>query len=280
MSTDFQQARLALGVRLRELRTEAGLSGRDLSSQLGWQASKVSRLENGKQTPSLSDLDAWVAAVGQPDSAAELRGRLQGLETRYRSWRRQLAAGHRPRQEAGITETNRSEVVRSFEAGVVPGMLQTADYARHVLSRYVDLRGTPRDIELAVNARMQRQAALYEGGRKFHLLMWEAALHVLLCPPDVLAGQLDRLIGLLGLSSVSLGIIPLGAPMTLAPGDGFSIYDDRLVISETWSAELWLDEPQEIALFSTIWEALNASAVYGHRAHRLIARARSSLDQA
>jgi len=278
VTTDFQQARVALGARLRELRTEAGLNGRDMAGALGWQPSKVSRLENGKQTPTPADMDAWAQASGQPDAASELKGRLRGLETRYRTWRRQLSAGHRPRQEAGIAETRRTETIRSFEAGVIPGIFQTADYARHVLTRYVDLRGTPRDVEQAVSARIQRQNALYEQGRKFRVLVWEGALRVLICPPDVMAAQLDRLIGLLGLGNVSLGIIPFGVPMSIAPGDGFSIYDERLVISETWNLEMWLDEAEEIALFLKIWATLDSSAVYGHQAHRLIARARAALD--
>src|SRR5690348_2080173 len=104
VSTDFQQARNSLGARLHELRTEAGLTGRQLAQRLGWPQSKISKLENGKQTPAAAELTAWADAVGKPDVAAELTGRLRGLETRYRSWKRQLAAGHRVRQEASVTE--------------------------------------------------------------------------------------------------------------------------------------------------------------------------------
>ncbi|MGP3987938.1 helix-turn-helix domain-containing protein [Streptomyces sp. 3N207] len=278
MSTDFQTARIALGARMRELRTEAGLNGRGMAARLSWQPSKVSRLENGKQTPTARDLEAWAEAVGQPDAAAELQGRLRGLESRYRTWRRQLAVGHRPRQEAGISETQRTRVIRGFEASVVPGMFQTADYARHVLSRYADFRTTPRDTEAAVNARMRRQVALYEQGREFRMLVWEGALYVLICSREVLAAQLDRLISLLGLANVSLGIVPFSAPLSIAPGDGFAIYDDRLVISETWNLEMWLEEAEDVAFFSKVWTAMDEVAVYEHRAHRLIARARASLD--
>ena len=280
MSTDFQQARMTLGARLRELRTEAGLTGRQLAGSLGWLPSKVSKLENGKQTPSLADLDAWARGVGNPESAAELKGRLRGFETRYRSWRRQLASGHRARQEAGIVELSQTRVMRGAEFGVIPGIFQTAEYARAVLTRYVELRGTPRDIEPAVSARMRRQEALYEPGRQFHVLIWEGALRVLICRPEVLVGQLDRLTGLLGMDTVSLGIIPFEAPLKIAPGDGFWIYDDRLVISETWNAEMWLDDATDVELFTKIWDTLNDSAFYGAQAHRLIARARSALDLA
>ncbi|WP_329176740.1 helix-turn-helix domain-containing protein [Streptomyces sp. NBC_01477] len=280
MSTDFQQARIALGVRLRELRAEAGLTGRDLATRCGWLPSKVSKLENGRQTPKPADLTAWAAAVGKPAAAAELKGRLTGLEVTYRSWRRQLATGHRARQESAAAEHLNSRVIRAYEATVVPGIFQTADYARHLLQHSADLRQTPRDTEAAVRARMKRQASLYEPGRVFHALVWEAALHVRICPPGALAAQLDRLAGLIGLDTVRLGIIPFEAALTITPRHGFWIYDERLVIVETINAEMWLDDPADIALYGKAWDRLSAASVHGRTAHRLIARARAALDLA
>lgn len=278
VTTDFQQARVALGARLRELRTEAALSGRDLAARCGWLPSKVSKLENGKQTPSPDDLTAWAQAVGQPAVAAELKGRLTGLEVTYRSWRRQLAVGHRPRQDTAALEHQASQLIRAYEATVVPGIFQTADYARHLLTHNAELRQTPRDTEEAVRARMKRQQALYEPGREFRALVWEGALLARVCPPDVLAAQLDRLAGLIGLDTVKLGVIPFEAALTITPRHGFWIYDERLVIVETLNAEMWLTDAADIALYEKAWERLNAAARYGRIAHRLIARARGALD--
>lgn len=103
--------------------------------------------------------------------------------------------------------------MRGAEFGVVPGIFQTAEYARAVLTRYVELRGTPKDVQPAVSARMRRQEALFEPGREFHALVWEGALRMLICSPEVLVGQLDRLTGPLGMDTVSLGIIPFEAPL-------------------------------------------------------------------
>jgi transcriptional regulator with XRE-family HTH domain len=280
VTTDFQQARIALGARLRELRTDAGLSGRELAARCGWLPSKVSKLENGRQTPNNADLTAWAEAVGSPGSTAELKGRLTGLDTNYRSWRRQLAAGHCARQETAAAEHLASRTVRAYEATVVPGIFQTADYARHLLLHNADLRQTPRDTEDAVRARMKRQATLYEPGHQFRALLWEGALRVRICPPEVLAAQLDRLAGLIGLDTVALGIIPFEAALTMTPRHGFWIYDERLVIVETINAEMWLDDAADIALYDKVWERLDAGAAYGPVAHRLIARARAALDLA
>lgn len=280
MTTDFQRSRVALGARLRELRTEGGLNGRDLAGLLGWQASKVSKLETGKQTATPADLDAWARAVGRPETAAELKGRLRGLETSYRSWRRQLAAGHRSVQEAIALQHEQTTLFRGFTGSVVPGVFQTADYARNVLTRYAELHRATRDIEDGVRVRMRRQEGLYTAGKTYRVLVWEAALHTRICPPGVLAAQLDRLMSAIGLDTVHLGIIPLASPVRIAAGDDFWIHDDRLVISETWNAEMWLDGDDDVALFRRIWDTLDESAVYGAAAHRLLGRARTLLDLA
>ncbi|MFJ4919181.1 helix-turn-helix domain-containing protein [Streptomyces sp. NPDC088725] len=277
MSTDFQSARIALGARLRELRTEAGLDGKGIARALDWQRSKVSRLETGKQTPTTADLTAWAEAVGRPDVAAELTGRLAGLETRYRSWRRQLASGHRARQELALVETAATRVIRGLEVSRVPGLFQTADYARYMFSVNAEFRQMPRDIDEAVRARMRRQDALNEPGRQFRFLIWEGALHMMVCPRDVMAAQLDRLAGLIALDTVDLRVIPFGTQLRRTPAHGFWIYDQRLVIVETIDTEMWLEDTDSVETYGRAWDWLLESAVQGPQARRLIGRARAAL---
>lgn len=280
MTTDYQQGRLSLGARLRELRTDAGLTVRQLAERCGWAPSKISKLENAKQTATGADLDAWAAGVGRPETAAELRGRLQGLESTYRSWKRQLAAGHRAVQDALGAQHEKTRLFQVYSASVVPGVFQTPEYTRGVLNRYADLFGVTRDIEAAVNARLKRQEGLYLPGKRYRVLIGEAALHTRICRPEVLRDQMDRLISVNGLSSVELGVIPLGAEARLAPGDDFWIYDGSLVIVETWHTEMWLDSLDDVALYAKIWDALAEAAVFGHGAHRVLTRARAYLDPA
>lgn len=142
MSTDYQQAREALGRRLRELRlsaTEGRLTGTQLAQRLGWPHSKVYKLEGGRQTAIPEDLQAWADAVGHSDTAEELVARLAGFESHIRSWRRQLGAGHRPVQDTWNVAVDKARVIHAWEEAVIPGMLQTADYARHIFLRYADL---------------------------------------------------------------------------------------------------------------------------------------------
>ncbi|MFE0179037.1 helix-turn-helix domain-containing protein [Streptomyces sp. NPDC059002] len=280
MSTDYQQAREALGARLRELRVErprGRLTGPQLAALLGWPHSKIYKLEGGRQTATREDLRALADALGRPDVFGELAARLTGFETHVQSWRRQLTDGHRPVQERWNVEIDRTTVVHAWEEAVIPGMVQNADYARHVFRRYADLHGSMHDIEDAVRARARRQEWLFEKGHLFRVLIWEAALRSLICPPSVLAAQLDRLAGMIGMDTVELGVVPFAASVKVAPANGFWLLDDRLVIAEDWHAELWLDDVDNIALYTKVWNALRESAAYGADAHHVINAARRAL---
>ncbi|MCX4709079.1 MULTISPECIES: helix-turn-helix domain-containing protein [Streptomyces griseus group] len=280
MSTDFQKAREDLGRRLRALRTECPhgpLTGTALSASLGWVQSKVSKLENGRQTPTAEDLRAWADATGHPGAYDELHGRLKGFESHIRSWRRQLSSGHRPVQETWNSVTADVRVLRVWDSFAVNGLLQTPDYARHMFERYATLQNSPRDTEDAVRARMDRQRWLYRPGRCLNLLMWEGALRALVCPPEVLVGQLDRLLGVVGMDTVRLGVVPLNAALRVPPANAFWVVDERLVITEDWHAELWLDDADTVALYRRVWDSLAESAVFGAEAQHVIARARQAM---
>ncbi|MEV6803985.1 helix-turn-helix transcriptional regulator [Streptomyces sp. NPDC051132] len=280
MSTDYQRAREELGHRLRELRLdtpEGRLTGVQLAQRLGWRQSKVSKLENGKQTPTDDDLKAWADAVGQPAVFPELRARLKGFESHIRSWRRQLAAGHAPVQETWNTLVSNTATVYALSNAAVNGMLQTPDYSRHLFERHARLRKSPRDTEDAVRARMKRQEWLYRPGKRLNLLMPESVLWGLVCPPGILMAQLDRLLGVVGMDTVNLGILPMDGALPLAMGNSFNVLDDRLVVVEDWHAELWLDDAETIALYRRVWDTFAESAVFGTEAQQVIARVRRSI---
>ncbi|MEU8985046.1 helix-turn-helix transcriptional regulator [Streptomyces sp. NPDC048558] len=280
MSTDYQKAREALGIRLRELRLSAlggRLTGTELADRCGWHKSKVSKLENGRTTPTPDCLRRWVEATGQPGAYDELLGRLRGFESHIRSWRRQLASGHKAVQDTHLRAHADASVFRGWESSMIFGILQTPDYAQSIFTRYAELQRSPRDTEQAVRSRMKRQEALYDSSKRFHLILWEAALHAQICPPSVLAAQLDRLAGVVGLTTVELGIIPLSAALKIPPATAFWIYDDRQVIVENWHAELWIDDETSVDTYLRTWKTLRESAVYGAGAHRLISAARRAL---
>jgi transcriptional regulator with XRE-family HTH domain len=136
--SSFQRARQALGLRLRELRRDARLTGRQLAAVHGWHPSKISKIEGGKQTPSESDIQAWVQACGQPELAAELVASLRTLEGQYVEFRRMFRAGQRATQEAVAEIEGESESIRNCESTFVPGLLQTPEYARYRLAESLE----------------------------------------------------------------------------------------------------------------------------------------------
>ena len=278
-ASNVHEARNALGKRLRELRQQAGLTGRQLAESLSWPQSKVSKLETARQTPSEDDIRAWTRITGRETLADELLTSLQTLEAQHAEWQRVLRPGLTSHQIeiAGMDANTR--LFRIFEATVIPGLLQTADYARARLAQGVILFKSSNDInEAGVQARMKRQELLYGHDRSFHFVLTEAALKLRLCVPDSMLAQLDRLISLTTLPNVLLGIISSETQYVVGPWHGFSLRDNERVSIETFSAELNLVQPPEIALYSKIFEQFAAAANYGRSARKIITRAIDDLS--
>ncbi|MFI0422434.1 helix-turn-helix domain-containing protein [Spongiactinospora sp. 9N601] len=272
-----QEARTAIGRRLRELRQDAGLTGTALAEVLGWPQSKVSKIENGRQTPTRADIVAWTRAAGEEKAAGPILARLEVLETMYAEWRRRLGTGTSARQRASIALEAAATHIRAFETTIIPGLLQTPDYARHLLAQSIARHGLPDDVDEGVRTRMQRQEILYRPGKRLHFVMTEAVLHYRLCPAEAMAGQLDRLMALCAMSTIRVGVIGFEVELSESPKHGFWVFDDRRVLIETVGAELTLTQPQEITLYGQVFDQLAAHASYGPEARRLIARALDGL---
>jgi transcriptional regulator with XRE-family HTH domain len=269
--TAVHEARNALGLRLRELRQAADLTGRQLAEALSWPASKVSKLENGRQTPTDDDILAWTRQTGCEGEAEALLATLHTLELQHAEWQRQIRTGLRPHQQEIAELDAKTRFFRAFESTFIPGLLQTAEYARARFAQSISVFKVPNDINEAVQARVKRQEILYRPDKRFHFVLTEAALRYRLCAPEIMLGQLDRLVSLAALSNVRLGIIGFETAYVVAPAHGFWILDDRVMV-ETFSAELNLAQPQEIELYAGIFEAFAGVASYGRAARAIITR--------
>lgn len=271
--TSVHEARDALGKRLRELRQRADMNGRQLAESLSWPPSKVSKLENGRQTPTDDDIRGWTRATDSEGETEALLASLHTLEIQHAEWRRQLRTGLKPHQ-AEIAELNaKTRLFRAFESTFIPGLLQTAGYARARFAQSITVFKVRNDIDEAVQARIQRQEILYRADKRFHFVLTEAVLRYRLCPPAIMLGQLDRLISLSALPNVKLGIISFETAYVVAPAHGFWLLDSDRVMVETFSAELNLAQPQEISLYTGIFDSLAAVASYGRAARAVITRA-------
>jgi len=266
----FETRRLEFGDRLRALREQAGQTGTELASALGWQQSKVSKIERGRQTPTDTDVVDWMDALGAAESTvAELREQLRALRVEQIAWRRQLREGHQTRQQQSTQDTRTASVLRGVALAVVPGLLQTPDYARAIFASQADLLEVPDDVEASVTARIERQQALYDPAKRIEILIAEAALMHPVCPPGVLAGQLDRLMSVIGLSTVRLGVLPAGRQVPHIVPHGWWIMDD-VVLVETVSEELRIVDPDQVSIYHRLTDRLWTVAVEGDEARTLI----------
>ena len=271
-TSNVHEARSALGKRLRELRRSAEITGRQLAESLSWPASKVSKLENGRQTPTNQDIRDWARITGRESETDPLLALLHTLEIQHAEWQRQLRGGLRPHQHQLAEIDARTRSFQVFEPATIPGLLQTAEYARARFAEGVTLFGTPNDIDYAVQARMQRQELLYRRDKRFHFVLTEAALHYRRSSLDVQLAQLDRLMSLSALPTVRLGIIGFETTFVVGPWHAFWLRDQKRVTIETFSAELNLAQPQEIELYANIFEQMAAVASYGRTARAIITR--------
>jgi transcriptional regulator with XRE-family HTH domain len=270
--SSFQKRRLEFGDRLRRLRERTGMAGKDFAAALGWHPSKVSKIELGKQTATDSDVVAWLDAAGAAESVVQhMRDDLRELRIEQMSWRRQVRAGHRAKQEEIAASERAARTIRAVDTAAVPGLLQTPDYAREIFATQASLLEVPNDVDDAVRARMQRQQVLYEPDRTIEILVAEAAVLHPIAPAPVMAAQIHRLIATIGLPNVRFGIIPAGTVLPHVLWHGYWIVD-RVVLVENISAEVRITDPEQVAIYERLTNRLWAIAVEDDHARELLTR--------
>jgi transcriptional regulator with XRE-family HTH domain len=270
----IQQAREALGSHLRQLRRGTGLNGKEFADRLRWMPSKVSKLELGRQTPTVTDLRAWVEVAGQPEAAGALADELAALERFYQEFHPRLRSGMRFRQQEAFDAEAKARRIRVFDTHYVTAFFQTAEYARQMLAKGARLHGATDDVDEAVAVRLKRQDLLYRPGKMFHIVMAEAALRSeAAAPRGAMNTQLDRLVAATTLGpNVRFGIIPFTAQWPVFLDHGFWLLDDDYVLIETLAAELRLTRSDEVQTYAKVFDQLAAIASYGPAARAIITR--------
>ncbi|MFD8624598.1 helix-turn-helix domain-containing protein [Streptomyces hygroscopicus] len=277
-SSRVQQAREELAGRLREIRKDAGISGRELAVRCGWSESKSSRIENAKTPPSDADIKAWCRACAAENQAADLIAANRQSADAHVQWRRLQRTGLRRLQESTGDLYQQTKMFRVYVSDVVPGFLQTPGYAAALLSSIAGFRGTPDDVSDAVAARMRRNAVLSNGARRFSFVLEESVLRYRMCSIETMAAQLGHLLGVMDLQNVAVGIVPFSAQRTMWPMPTFTIFDDTRVHADTLDAAATLTQPSQVELYARAFEQLSQGATRGAAARSLIASALASLD--
>jgi transcriptional regulator with XRE-family HTH domain len=196
-----------LAAELRRTRLLAGMSNSEVARQTGLPRASISRLENGQVLPSLEEVERWGSAVGASERVKErLRLLTQTVATEV------IAIRPRPRAgPAAIAEDIRrleasSAAVRSCEPLLVPGLLQTPEYARRILGSFERPRA---DLGQATAVRMARQTLLGDPARSFEFIVTEFGLRwsPTGMPLSALRDQLDHISEMAELPNVSVGVI-------------------------------------------------------------------------
>lgn len=278
-SSSAKEAQRALGVRLREIRKDAGLSGRALAAATGQHFTRVSKIEHGVQPPTDKDIRDWCHACGAEEQIPDLIATARVVESAYLEFRRQSRAGMKRVVGAHTLPLyEHTSEFRIYEHNVIPGLFQTAAYCAEMLSFWIGFLDTPADLDAAVAARMDRQKVIFEGGKRFVVVLEEQALRTWFGTAEVQAGQLGRLLEMMSVPTVSLGIIPLMTERTAVASAGFWIFDGSLAALETPTASIEVTRPQEVELYTRMFEHLRVAAAFGGAARALIVRALGELS--
>jgi transcriptional regulator with XRE-family HTH domain len=273
---EFLVQRPRLAAELRRLRLVAGLSTNDVARRLGWSQSKVSKMELGRTAASIPDVEAWARVTG---AAAEVVERLRDQAERALT----EATAYRgsppervPRQQREVAALERTTgSLRSFQPMLIPGLLQTAEYAQRMFESGHGEGGPA--VPLAVAARVERQSILYEPDHDFEFIIGEAAFRWRFGPARALAAQVDRVRTVAALDNVELGVLPLAIEGPVWQYHGFTLYEDRLdegdpmVVVETLTSRLSVSDPADIDRYRRTLERLREVAAFGGEALAILA---------
>lgn len=285
MQTTYLRERRALAQLLRSLREDSGYSGNQLARRLGWAQSKVSRIETARQLPSASDVERWIEALGHGlGIRGECLTRLERARNEYQSWRSgfAVAGGADKRQEQLLFLEAQTHVLKSFQPLIVPGLLQTKNYATELLRRStgpLTHGATPQQIAEMVAVRLRRQRILFDSEKSISILMLEACLYAGVTRAVVLLEQLDYIDHALRQHSSTIGILPLAAELPIFLFSGFDIHDSDLVILEDITGEQQLSDSSDIRLYTDCFDQLSSAALRGVAASALVDAARRRIQR-
>jgi transcriptional regulator with XRE-family HTH domain len=249
---------------LRSWRIKRGLSCKEVARALGWSESKVSRMETGERGLYEDDVAAILGYLRVPP---EIRHELMNLVRAgvERNWHE--IGLHLPISKILrdlIRFENEADAIFSFEPLLVPGLLQTAEYAR-ALMRAFPQKISEEMIEGMVAARMDRQRVLDRANPPYlHLIIEEMVLHRTMGDPIMMHGQLQHLLATTARRNVTIRILPLDAVGPMAAQGSLKIIDcpgqPTLCYEESRSTSAFLEDEEYIAIARLSWKKLSAAA--------------------
>jgi transcriptional regulator with XRE-family HTH domain len=262
-----------LGEGLREAMKQAGLNGKQAAQMLDVTPSYVSMLLAGKRGASELDIAAFLGAcrVKGPE-----RDRLLALcrEQDNPGWFQQHGSRLPQQLVTLIDHENKAVAISVFEAILVPGLLQTGEYARAVISRSINV--PPGEVNDRVAARLARQS-LFSRDRpaRFTFYLHESALRLPVGGPAVMAQQLRHLQRMSTRSSLTVRVVPIALGAHAAMTGAFHLMEfaefKPVAYLESETSSVFLEKPEEIGAYRNILGALADTALGEGQSRELIA---------
>ncbi|MFJ6616544.1 helix-turn-helix domain-containing protein [Kitasatospora sp. NPDC091335] len=259
--------RLLLGTQLRKLREARGVSREEAGYSIRASESKISRMELGRvgfKERDVADLLTLYGVEAEPERATVL-GLLR--DANASSWWHEYGDVLPGWFQNYLGLEEAAAEIRSYEVQFVHGLLQTADYARAVVTAGCHANG-PEEIERRVDVRLKRQGVLTgERAPRLVAVLDEAALRRPWGGPGLMRGQLDRLLELGELPNVRLQVLPLGNAGLSAESGAFTVLGFAeaeladVVYLEQFTTALYLDKPTEVAEYRQAMDDLVADSL-------------------
>ncbi|MGC9671252.1 helix-turn-helix domain-containing protein [Planosporangium sp. 12N6] len=278
---DATAQRVRVGAHLRRLRVLAGLSGDQVAGTLGWSQSKVSRIEAGRHAVAVRDIADLLEVYGSGD---DLRAELLGATATGNGEGAWLVrtSGPRPRRGPATGPEPVTARLREYQPAVLPGLLQTREYARRALA----VSGTD-DPDALAEAWMRHQEILTAAnGPRYDLVLDARALLSAVAPVDVIHDQILSLaVRAQRLPRLDLRIVPVGRPAGGLCAVGFTLYDFHhpqsrpVACVESPTAAAYFAAPDDIRRYTDLFASLWSAALPGTESIRYLRSIAADLDR-
>lgn len=238
--------------------------------------SKLSKIETGKLSPSVADVERILTAIGvSKEVKAEYLELVRAEATEATAWRLIQRMGlHRAQEQVRALEAQMTQL-RVFQPALIPGLLQTPEYIHAILSRHDDL--TEEVVDKTSRSRLERQRVLYDASKDLRFVITENVFRWRMVTPARMAEQIDRIISLSRLSNVDVGLVPFSVDQNDIANHAFVIRDDRTVTVETVHAEIVVTDPKDVALYVEKFEGFSSVAFHGDKMRKLLEELRNEL---